>query len=260
MSQPDTAIAAHVPEGARDLIWQTFFRDQGRGVSFEAHCPWHDADLTRTVTLSHNGETAAAAIVRPARQGAVAMVGFVCVATPHRGKGFGRILMDACNDLANELGYQQTVLWTQMPEFYAPIGYSEISVDRFLVVEGLHAATVRAREYTRSELSPGSLGVGLPAFATSMSQLRNCGAAVVLCVGERGATVTAALGEWAEVAKLLASASIERWAVNLPADDPAIDALKSVTNVMVDRRGAITMARRTAASAALTYIPLSERI
>lgn len=249
-----------IPADARELIWESFFREAGRGVAFERHLPWHAAPSVRTVTVREANDLVAAAVLRPAPQPGVAMVGYVCVAPALRGRGHGRKLMAAVDTAADERPYDATLLWTSKPAVYAPHGYDVIGRDRFVrVMQRAPSGSDLSR--FRQELWPGpSAIVGLPAFATSATRYWNDDAQAIVAQGPKGTTLVSWDGRPADVAALVEAAGHMRWSANLASDDPFLEALSADRfDISVDD-GAFTMARRSDPGFMPAHVAVIDRI
>lgn len=240
---PSLRIEQGVPAGARDLIWQSFFVEAGRGTTFERHVPWYrDADV-RTVVVLDDGEVVAAAVMRPAPQAEVAMIGYVCVDPSRRGRGVGRMLMDALNDAIDERGFRAALLWTAKPEVYTGRGYAVVGRDRFVRVNGPADQTADHDSVRIEDWPDADATNGLPAFATSASRYSSDRAMAVCAHGARGVTLLDWQGEAVDVAAVLSAAGHADWSVNLTANDPFAGTLSSHGYTAVESLGAFTMVR-----------------
>lgn len=261
MHSPGPAVHTGIPGPARRLIWEIFFTQAGRGVSFDAHLPWADLADTRCVVLDDAaGTVLATAVIRPAPQPGVAMIGFVCVAEEARGHGYAKRLIAHANEAVDAAGCHATLLWTSKPQVYASLGYAIIGQDSFVQVTRLHP---NARTMTQIAIGawPGSQqDAGLPAFATSGTRYRSDHAEVVVVNGARGATVIDWRGSPGDVVALLDGAAIGAWSVNTPTPELFVAALDPALFTLTVSQGPLTMARRAADVAALDYVPVAARI
>ncbi|UVO50932.1 GNAT family N-acetyltransferase [Sphingomonas sp. SUN019] len=246
---------------AKRLIWDVFFVQAGRGVDFETHLPWSDAPETRSVMLRDaSGAAVATAVIRPAPQDAVAMIGFVCVAARARGRGHGRTLIESSTQAIDAAGFQASLLWTGKPEVYADHGYGIVGRDHFLhVARRLPAGP--ATSLARSDPWPplGSLS-GLPAFAIAGSRYQSDRAQAVLVRGAKGVTLLDWQGDLADVMTLLDAAGLARWSVNIPEADPFLNVLDPDLFTVTTHPGALTMARRADSAVPLDYVAVADRI
>lgn len=240
---PSFRIEQGVPAGARDLIWQSFFVEAGRGTTFERHVPWYrDADV-QTVVVLDDGEVIATAVMRPAPQAEVTMVGYVCVDPSRRGQGVGRMLMDALNDTIDKQGFRAALLWTTKPEVYTGRDYAVIGRDRFVRVKGPAGQTADHDSIRIEDWPDADANNGLPAFATSASRYWSDRAMAVCAQGARGVTLLDWQGEAVDVAALLSAAGHVDWSVNLTANDLFARTLSSHGYTAVESLGAFTMVR-----------------
>lgn len=253
----DPSLHTGVPAGARRLIWDVFFANGGRGVSFDAHLPWADAPETRSVTIG--GEAPhAALVIRPAPQPGVGMIGFVCVDAQARGQGHAAALLRRAHAAMDEAGVAATLLWTRKPEVYVGSGYRMLDRDRFLT---LTAVTKIGTEPVRHRPWP-DVGdtAGLPAFATSGARLSNAHASAVIVEGPGGVTLIDWFGEPDAVAALIDSAGHSRWSVNLPGGSGFDKALAPALFTIGARDGAFAMIRCANPSFAIEPVPVADRI
>ncbi|MBB3880131.1 GNAT family N-acetyltransferase [Sphingomonas pseudosanguinis] len=236
-------IQQGVPDGARSLIWRSFFLEAGRGTTFEQHLPWYCDSDTRSVMVLDAGAVVATAIIRPAPQAGVAMVGYVCVDQSRRGHGLGRMLMEALNASVDDQHFQAALLWTSKPEVYVGRGYATIQRDRFVHVKrGTGAAPSRDSIHVEDWPALGTAN-GLPAFATSATRYSSDQATAVCAKGPRGVTLLDWNGEAVAVADLLHAAGHEEWSVNLMGADPFAYVLSIHRYRISEVPGAFTMAR-----------------
>lgn len=260
MKPADASVHVGIPEDARRLIWDVFFVQASRGVAFDAHLPWSDAPDTRTVVLRLSGDAIAAAVIRPAPQAGVAMIGFVCVDVRARGQGHARHLIAFANEVIDAAGYRAALLWTGKPAVYAEHGYAVIGRDVFLHVFRTAALPACRVPVTAVAWPAPNRMAGLPAFASSGSHYRSTNAEAVIVYGPKSATLLDWRGDLDDVVTLLAGADIDHWSVNVPSADPFVQALDPNQFAMTLREGASTMARRADNAAALDYVPVIDRI
>jgi len=240
---PSLRIEQGVPEGARSLIWQSFFIEAGRGTTFERHLPWYRDDAIRSIMVLDQDEVVATAILRPAPQTGVAMIGYVCVDQSRRDQGIGRMLMDASNRVIDDQGFRAVLLWTGKPEVYTGRGYVAIHRDRLVRVtncseQAIDYDSIRVEEWPDSRETNG-----LPAFATHAARYSSNRAMAVCAQGALGMTLMDWQGEAVDVAAVLSAVGHTDWAVNLTAADPFVDALSSHGYITVESPGAFTMVR-----------------
>ncbi|MEH3124143.1 MAG: GNAT family N-acetyltransferase [Sphingomonas phyllosphaerae] len=249
-----------IPETAQHLIWDIFFVQANRGTDFTSHLPWHGRVETRCVSLTAvTGELLAAAVIRPAQQENVAMVGFVCVAQRSRGHGLGRALMESVNEAIDEAGYRAALLWTSHPAFYEACNYRIIGQDTFLRISGAQDAS-RAPTLVAEWPASGDR-VGLPAFAQAAKCLCDHRAEAIVACGGRGATLVDWRGAPEDIIALMAGAEYDQWHVNLGrSDDDFNNALKARDIVIAENSGSFVMARFVESAFDLRHVPVAERI
>lgn len=253
-------VEAGVPDAARRLIWNIFFMRAGRGIDFAAHLPWAADPDVRTVVLHEGHDVLAAAVVRPARQAGVAMVGFVCVDEAWRGRGYGRDLMAAVNAAVDEAGFRAALLWTGKPAIYVGTGYQEVGRDSVLRVSRLPNAPPAPATVTQTPWPGSGDRAGLPAFATAARRFRSDRAEAVVAQGARGTTLINWRGDPADVVALVDGAGHTSWMVNTAAPDAFSAALPANRFAVSVEDGAAAMARRRGAGFPLDHVPVAERI
>lgn len=252
-------IAVGVPDKARDLIWDCFFVEAGRGTQFKRHLPWCDDEGVCTVMLCKENHVTATAILRPALQPEVAMIGYVCVERTQRGQGHGRTLMYLLNMAVDDLGYRAAILWTSKPAVYLDQGYEAIVRDRSVRVTGTpQVVPMRVPATTHDWTEVGT--IGLPAFATKVLCYRSKKARAVVAEGGRVATLLDWQGDPIDVAMLLMSLGCTDWYVNLDASDPLPAKLTTHGFHVIESEGAFTMVRRQDATFVPTYVRQLNRI
>ncbi len=260
MTELRTTVTIGMPESARRLVWETFFVEAGRGIDFLTHLPWYAATDTRCVSLAEaQGETLATAVIRPAPQKGVAMVGFVCVAARARGRGIGRLLMDNVNRAIDETGSRAALLWTSQPAFYEGCGYGVVAQDRFLRISGV--ATFPEAPLPHVSTWPGTSDLsGLPAFAETAQRLRTDRAEGIVAHGARGATLVDWRGAPVDVLALMQGAGYSEWHVNLCCGDDFQDVLSAQPMIIDESAGPCAMVRYTGGAFGLNHVPVAERI
>lgn len=260
MTKLQASVTIGISKAARQLIWKTFFVEASRGVDFVTHLPWHGATDTRCVTLAEaHGELLAAAVIRPACQEGVAMVGYVCVAARARGRGIGRVLMDNVNHAIDEAGYRAALLWTSYPTFYEGCGYGVVAQDRFLRISGVAPLPHAPVPHVSTWPGNGDLP-GLPAFARAAQRLRTDRGEGIVAQGARGATLMDWRGAPADILALMHGAGYDVWHVNLCRDDDFQEVLSAQQMIVDESIGPCVMARYVGGTFGLNHVPVAERI
>ena len=255
------SVKIGVPNSARRLIWNTFFAKERRGVAFEKHLPWHSDPDTRTVLVSSSPDcVVGAAIIRPAEQIGVAMIGFVCVDELERGRGYARDLVAAVNVVVRDLGYHTALLWTGLPSVYTRSGYQEISQDIFLKVKQRPCKQPTGFPITVEPWPDYSDQVGLPAFALSAQRLRSNRAEAIVAEGPRGTTLIDWRGASEDIVMTMGAAGYSSWSVNIPAGSELLEALPKDQFFIEATKGAVTMAYRSDDMVAIEHVPVARRI
>jgi GNAT superfamily N-acetyltransferase len=254
------SILPGVPEAARGLVWQTFFVEAERGVDFATHLPWHGESSVWTVLVCDDDHAIAAAIMRPASQTGVAMVGYVCVDVSVRGQGYARRLIASVKEVADDHGYRATLLWTGKPDVYAGQDFAIVGHDDFLRVERIVRGEAEPPVFHTAAWPGAGDAVGLPAFATTGYRLCSGRAEAIVVEGKRSVTLIDWSGDFVDVVALMDAGGHKIWGVNLSAGHDVTDALP-VGRYSVQRRpGATTMAYRADPSFVLDPVPVIDRI
>jgi predicted GNAT family N-acyltransferase len=111
-------------------IRRTVFTEE-QGIDAEVDVDEHDGDPSITRTAVHvlaklDGQPVATArMVLGESTDVEAHIGRVAVLEVHRGKNFGRAVMEALQDIARDLGYREIVLGAEVTAagFYERLGY-----------------------------------------------------------------------------------------------------------------------------------------
>ncbi|USU10650.1 GNAT family N-acetyltransferase (plasmid) [Sphingomonadaceae bacterium OTU29MARTA1] len=255
------SVVCGVPEEARNLIWQTFFVDANRGVNFAAHLPWEADPGVRTVMLAGDCiQAVAAAVMRPAHQTGVVMLGYVCVDPAVRGQGYGKALIAAVNTAIDDLDYRASLLWTSKPEVYAGQGYSVVGQDNFVRVTCLTAGFGASVRFAATAWPSAGDHAGLPTFATFGRRLRSDCAEAIVVEGPRGATLIGWKGDATDIAALVGAGGYGVWSLNLSAKDDFAKTLPTNHYSVESWPGATAMVRRADPSFVIDPIPVADRI
>ena len=261
MTRVDTSIHVGIPDDARNLIWNVFFFRAERGVNFHAHLPWSDAPDTRAAVLRDaSGATVAAAVIRPAPQPGVAMIGFVCVDAGFRGQGHARTLIAFVNTTLDATGSRAALLWTTKPSLYAQHGYTLIGQDVSLQVTRTISAPSTALLVKINPWPPHGCIAALPAFASSGSSYRSDRAEAVIVRGAKGPTLLDWRGALEDVVALLDAAGVDGWSVNVTSADAFVALLDPNQYTIVRHDGAMTMARHADTTLTIDHVPIAARI
>jgi len=254
------SVESGLPERVHHLIWDTFFVRAGRGVDFAAHLPWQADPAVRSVILEMpRGTVVGAATIRPALQGGVAMVGFVCVDAEVRGHGYGGQLIEAVNEAIDAGGYDAALLWTGKPDLYARHGYRTIDREHFLKITQL-SNVAPSPEIRVVPWPDAGDRIGLPAFARSAVRLRSDRGEVILAHGARGVSVIDWRGTPADVIATMQASGHASWAVNVTDPESFLAVLPPDRFAVAIGAGAVTMVRRRDPGFCLDHVAVAERI
>jgi GNAT superfamily N-acetyltransferase len=261
MMRVSASVHVGIPDDARRLVWDVFFDQAKRGVSFRAHLPWSDASDTRAAVLRDAfGAAVAAAVIRPAPQDGVAMIGFVCVDARARGQGHARTLIAVANSALDAAGCHAALLWTAKPALYTQNGYEVISQEAFLSITRTIAAPFAKLPVKTDSWPLHGCTAALPAFALSGTSYRSDHAEAVVVRGANSLTLLDWRGALADVVALLDATGVGSWSVNVPSACPFIAVLDPEQFKIVRHKGAMTMARLADSSFAVDYVPVAARI
>ena len=111
-------------------VRRSVFTDE-QGIDAEIEVDEHDADPATVTTAVHmlclrDGEPVATArLLLAANPGKEAHIGRVATLAVHRGKGYGRLVMEALHDVGRDLAYTEIVLGAEATAvgFYERLGY-----------------------------------------------------------------------------------------------------------------------------------------
>ncbi|WP_287941483.1 GNAT family N-acetyltransferase [Sphingopyxis sp.] len=191
-----TALALNadpgIPEGARRLIWEEFFRSRDRGVDWSTHLPWAIVgeaicvSVTDSSVTAETGARVAALVIRRLHDTPAAMAGFVCVAPSHRGLGLSRIMLDFAASILAEFGLKEMLLWTGTPAVYKSSGFTLCEQEqrwtmRGMAAQGDYGLQLDAWPSASTEPPPG-----LPPFATAAWQATSDKARIVFADTPKG--------------------------------------------------------------------------
>lgn len=250
-----------IPEAVRNHIWQVFFLETLRGVSFSAHIPWADEKDTHSVFMTdQDGEVVASAILRESKQPRVGMIGYVGVRSTLRGRGLGRNLMKLVTLQADNLGFAAVILWTKTPNVYTEHGFKVLRRDLVLSVKAI-GGPVKSLSNVQSEQWPlPDSRSGLPAFASRGMSLSDQEAQATVVWGSLGATLVDWVGEPSSVGALLHDAGLSEWILNVSVGDCFADGLP-LSQFSIERSlGAFEMVRFRDREIALEPVSMIRRI
>lgn len=221
-------IKSQVSECGRALIWDTFFASRGRGISLAKHSPWLDqADAYLCLEARHDEVLVGALVIKfhPGAWGRIGMIGYVCVAPRHQGKGFGRQLVCTAIEVARRERLTALVLWTRNPAIYHRHGFARDGNQIFRKyaplpkTEGLHAI--------QKATWPGHIDQfrGLPPYALSGYRVRGDNASATVVETADGPSVAEWDGEPEAVLSLLMASLSGAWMLNAFSGDHLIHVL-----------------------------------
>lgn len=261
---PSAPLQVGITPALKALVWDVFFASRGRGISLAAHLPWLD-DTTGVHGLwlpdaSAPGRAGAALVIRertPSADGAIGLIGLVCVHESLRGQGWSKRLLHEAIALGQASGLSDLVLWTGKPEVYTHAGFAAVDQDVFV-----SATAAPVPPSPPAPLARQPVSCALPPFATAAWQSVVEDAQITWLEGPSGITLADWRGSPAAVVDLISRALPASWHVNVSAQDPLLKALAHHGLQCKAQPGPWRMRRRLSETAAcpLPPIPFLERI
>jgi len=263
-----------VSEGAKKLIWEVFFESRQRGISLSFHFPWLDDHRQKVACLTleevdEGGARVCAALVIKQQHidglGVVGLVGMVCVAPDHRGRGLSTRLMEAARAYAEDAKLGALVLWTNQPGVYEKVGFVIDSQDLYGTVKQVMGTTVSLESSIRKVdgISKQSLHThGVPPFADDVIEFSDGNVTVTICQSKRGITLADWCGDTERLISLIERVLPDAWQLNILKDAPLLEVLHKHNYKMDLRPGAVRMLRRISMqdNATIPYINILQRI
>jgi GNAT superfamily N-acetyltransferase len=208
------------------LIWKVFFASRKRGISFEKHFPWAiNERITTTLSFEDSqGKVIASLVIKTQPDVSVvkiAQIGLVCVDEAFRGQGLASALLNRADEVARSDGINALLLWTTKPRLYEKHGYRTDIQDAFAKVMRTQATvTTPTGPITQQAICDR----GIPAFATSVLELKSRLASITVCSNTEQSTVIEFRGCIADVVNLATEVLPTSWLYNGPPDSklPAV--------------------------------------
>lgn len=251
VSTTELSFSNQISEGARQLIWQTFFVSRNRGISFDAHFPWADqASSVICVSFERSDDPlvpviSTLVILRKRLESGrkVGMIGLVCVQPDFRNQGISTLLLTHAIDRAKQEGLDALMLWTQKPDVYAKVGFATDSRDLFGTVSKGARSKKSADSCDYPSVAPAKSvrRVSIPPFADEVLEYCTPAARITCCKNQQGLTLVEYFGEIDNVIQLIDLALPDCWMLNTPADSPVISALVSHGYQLDLKPGAVRM-------------------
>jgi GNAT superfamily N-acetyltransferase len=230
MSSIAVDITSHAPSGYRDLMWDVFFASRMRGVSITAHFPWFDTGKCFFAIVRAGDQVVGGLSVKPVKRGPAgqfaSIVGLVCVASAHRGRGYSTLALRSAIDHSADLGSSDVVLWTGKPEVYEKLG--------FQLDDSAAFGTVRMPTYlgefkataTRSIWPDAGDTRGLPPFAEKAYRWSTPSASAVIVHDSAGPILAEWHGADESVIQLLSQTMPSEWRINTLVHDTLPESLQ----------------------------------
>jgi GNAT superfamily N-acetyltransferase len=216
----------------RDLAWDIFFRQRGRGVDLLTHFPWIETRNPHIwYVLARRGGTVVGGLTvleRTCGKGVFGVVGLVCVDASMRGQKIASHLTQTAIEQAQSRHCGALTLWTGQPHIYAGHG--------FMVHDGsAYGWVTRATESFGTPGTPTDIrkisgigtrkaGSGVPPFALGTEQIECVlsHTTVTLANDANGAIVAEWHGEDVEVEALFRAALPARFRLNCRQGDSLV--------------------------------------
>ncbi len=244
---PDFVWSSELPTPYQKLAWHTFFEQRGRGLSFYSHFPWaKEVSLgTWSATLWQGQELVAGLVVRDLSGGfefqnpglRTAVIGLVCVAEPHRGKGISSFLLDTTLEHLQALRFDSVTLWTNKPAVYANHGFTTEDRSLFGIVRREQCALTEDVLPFSATVKSWPDGAefssqlrGLPPFSNHAWRLEAAdgSASAVVLLDSIGLALAEWSGQPVRVAELLLQTMPANWRINALRGDSLLNTLKTV--------------------------------
>lgn len=222
MSAVAFEFGTSLPAAYKDLLWEVFFAQRGRGISLAEHFPELTIEHSRLwcAFLHADGELLAGLVVKlqPISKSAhVGLIGLVCVQPAVRGRGLSTLLLQHTLDRLAAMGLAGVTLWTGKPGVYAKLGFKHDDPALFGTVSDLprRAQALQMQPWPDRQERTGA-NRGLPPYAWYAQRISTAeGSASAIVIYDAAG---AALAEWSgtdqAVADLLQSAMPSRWRFN----------------------------------------------
>ncbi len=122
------------------------------------------------MTVRNGTQVVGGLAVNPVKRGpageVAAIVGLVCVAPEHRGRGYSQLALMTAISHAGRLGTDDMVLWTGNPGIYENLGFKPCDSASFGTVKMHEPAWKSMPPAIRSAWPDAKEERGLPSFAT----------------------------------------------------------------------------------------------
>jgi GNAT superfamily N-acetyltransferase len=272
VSTTELTFSNQISEGARQLIWHTFFESRNRGISFDAHFPWSDQKSSVICVSLERSDDALAPVIstlvilrkRLESGRDIGMIGLVCVQPEFRNQGISTLLLTHAMDRAKREGLDALLLWTQKPDVYAKVGFATDSRDLF----GTVSKGARSKKWAESSDHPSVVPANsvrsgsIPPFADEVLEFCTPAARLTCCKSQQGLTLVEYCGEVNSVMQLIDSSLPDRWMLNTPEGSTLIPALVSQGYQLDLKPGAVRMslALNPSSNLPIQNVPFLERI
>ncbi len=273
ISTTELSFSNQISEGARQLIWQTFFVSRNRGISFDAHFPWADQESSVICVSLEQSDDALVPVVstlvilrkRLASGRDIGMIGLVCVQSEFRKKGISTLLLTHAMDRAKQEGLDVLMLWTQKPDVYAKVGFAVDSLDLFGTVSKGARSEKSAESYDdHPYVAPANSARrgSIPPFADEVLDFCTPAARITCCKNQQGLTLVEYSGDLNSVMQLIDSALPDCWMLNTPEGSPLMPALVSHGYQLDLKPGAVRMilSLNPSSNLPIESVPFLERI
>lgn len=238
-----------ISEQAKKLIWEIFFLEKKRGLTFSTHFPWIDNGkdffcVTHEIVKNGQSRTVSALILKidfTSTTNKIGLIGLVCVDPAYRGKGLSNQLLLEAIELAKSNHLSYLLLWTSQPWLYTKVGFKEESREVFGII-------------TRKNISQNQLicdfysnfkkvtHYGVPAFAEEIFEYSDeIGTTIIFCKSKKGLTLARWRGDVKKILLIINSVFEDKLFINTLENDDFLRHLETCDYNIDLRAGAICM-------------------
>lgn len=199
------------------LVWDTFFKSRGRGISFERHFPWaKTASNVWSIEAVSCGRVIGGLVVREQEIAydigieVVGCIGLVCVHPDYRGKGIANQLFEKliCNSLIRK--YAALTLWTNQHHIYQSKGFVVYDQSVYGTVNFINNENI----FKQYELTSLPADLGLPPFAKSGNKYLTNTAEISVLWDDEGGIIVNWSGDDESIISLIKSVFPKSFRIN----------------------------------------------
>lgn len=246
--------------GAKELIWNEFFKTRNRGINWDTHFTWANKGDFLCISAKIDSKIVATLLIRKMLNSKILMIGCVCVHPDYRGKKLSSAIMEYAIDIAETSGYRGIVLWTRKPCVYKKFGFT---IDKFENIYTFgpnpikHNINIQLNHWPDKNSNLDSL----PPYAKAGWRAANNDAYIIFVDAASGPILLEMQGDPGLVYQLMSHTRPSTWSATLNVEDNFIAYLIN-ENISVNHKdGPITMFKPIGdTNEFLPPIPLMNRI